>query len=554
MLQRTRTSHTYSRARTTAVLLLTLGLGLMPSDAAAQLNFDNVQFWHQDSPDILGMSEEGDSFGAALASGDFNNDGYPDAAIGVAGENIGDIEQAGTVHVLYSGPNGLSEQGNQLWSRDTPNVLGDPEAFDNFGAALTSGDFDGDNYDDLAIGTPGAIVDGKTGAGAVHILYGGPDGLAAADNQLFTQDTPGLLGEAEPGDIFGFALAAGDFNRDGFADLAIGVEGEDINPDNAGAVSVVYGSGTGLAVEGNQFWHEDSPDIEGTAALDDALGTSLAVGDFDNDGFDDLAAGAPGVIAGNPVAGAVNVIYGSQGGLASAGNQQWVQGEGGLLDTAEDGDFFGWRLAAGDFNGDGFDDLAASADGESLGKFGEAGQVSVIYGAAGGLSAIGNQVWHQNSAGIDDQAEPGDFFGTGSLTAGDLDNDGFDDLAVGSPLEDLESAKGMTGTVFEFAGIVNVIYGRAQGLTATGDQRSFKFDDAEGGELLGTSLVAADFNLDGFDDLAAGARRSAAEAEGVPAGTVVVVPGKAPPNLVEDLERQLRALKALQQLLSLLAF
>jgi hypothetical protein len=117
-------------------------------------------------------------------------------------------------------------------------------------------DFNADGFVDQAVGAPfedaGAAVD----AGAVSVLYGSAGGLAAAGSQAFWQGTGGAAGTAETGDHFGAALAAGDFDNDGFVDLAVGAEGEDISTEqDGGAVSVLYGSAGGLIGAGSQaFW------------------------------------------------------------------------------------------------------------------------------------------------------------------------------------------------------------------------------------------------------------------------------------------------------------
>ena len=162
--------------------------------------------------------------------------------------------------------------------------------------------------------------------------------LTSEGNQFWSQDSDGIAGKAEEFDFFGDALAAGDFNNDGFEDLAIGVPFEDIggiliDSDFAGVVNVIYGGPPGLAAPGNQIWHQDSDGIAGVADFLDFFGDALAAGDFNNDGFEDLAIGVPGESFGiirDRSAGAVNVIYGGPAGLAAPGNQIWHQDRPGI--------------------------------------------------------------------------------------------------------------------------------------------------------------------------------------------------------------------------------
>ena len=164
---------------------------------------------------------------------------------------------------------------------------------------------------------------------------------------------------------------------------------------------MIYGSlGVGLTAASNQSWHQNTPGIAGGSEALDAFGSALAVGDFDGDGRDDLAIGVPDEDIGSIVnAGSVNVIYGSLGvGLTAASNQSWHQNTPGIAGGSEALDAFGSALAAGDFDGDGRDDLAIGVHLEDIGVIDDAGAVNVIYGSFGvGLTAANDQSWHQNS-------------------------------------------------------------------------------------------------------------------------------------------------------------
>ncbi len=444
----------------------------------------------------------------------FDGNDFADLAVGVPWEDVtigsNTYVNAGAVSVLYGGTIGLSATGDQLWHQGSVSVEEDPEADDEFGAALAAGDFDGDGRADLAVGVPYESVGSTANAGVVHVLYGGPGGLSASGNQLWHQDVPEIDGAVETGDQFGWALAVGDFNGDGRDDLAVGVPYENVgSTTDAGVVHVLYGGPGGLSASGNQLWRQGAGGVLEAAEADDFFGRALTAGDFNGDGRADLAVGVPfeDITIGSVTyadVGAVNVLYGGSSGLSASGNQLWHQDVPEIDGAVGAGDQFGFALTAGDFSGDGRADLAVGVPLEDVGSTTNAGAVNVLYGGSSGLSASGNQLWRQGAGGVLEAAEADDFFGR-ALTAGDFNGDGRADLAVGVPLEDIP----IGSVTYADAGAVNVLYGGSSGLSATGDQLWHQgvpgIDGAvETGDQFGRALAAGDFSGDGRADLAVG--------------------------------------------------
>ena len=221
--------------------------------------WSNTQNIYQGNDSWPGYAEAGDEFGAALAAGDFDNDGFDDLVVGVPGESIGSRNNAGLVMVTYGSSNGLENPENIY--QNTPGVKGGSEPGDLFGSSLATGDINGDGYDDLVVGVPGEGIGSRDDAGAINILYGSASGITADNDQFFSQNSPGIRGGSEPGDLFGYAVDVFDIDADGYDDVIIGVPGEGIGSrNNAGLVHILYGSASGASGDNDGLFHQTVPD------------------------------------------------------------------------------------------------------------------------------------------------------------------------------------------------------------------------------------------------------------------------------------------------------
>jgi hypothetical protein len=297
----------------------------------------------------------------------------------------------------------------------------------------------------------------------------------------------------ESNDRFGEALAVGDFDDDGFADLAIGVPGEDVDGVNAaGAIHVFYGGPGGFHYGASVEAVFDVADLAGTPEGGANFGGALAAGDFNcgTDDYDDLAVGEPDANVGEAGdAGQVWVLLGSANGLTTTGRRYFDQGTVSNTETPEDGDHFGFALAAGDFNG-GCDDLLIGVpdeDGTPLVEV-DSGKVHVL------VNTFTDEVdWTQTDTGCDSK-ENDDRFGY-SLGIFDLDDDGKGELLVGSPFEN----RGNPGS-----GLFHVLSSTHS--TSCLDQDNGLINGIEqDGDNFGASFAGGDFDGDGLVDLAVGA-------------------------------------------------
>lgn len=439
------------------------------------------------------------------------------------------INKHGTIIVILLGLP-LSEVQSQLLFSDNDIIMQDSDTFNEsrqldalFGSALAA------RGNKLVIGAPKALVNGEK-AGAVYIRSAGWQGIFTHSNPVrkFSQNSSGIPGDAEEGDHFGFSVAIGNFgfysdlecNYDGldlclgYQDVIAGVPYERLNGEaNGGMANIVEPGSLGCdesdACGALTQLHQDN-ELVGTAEEGDVFGFSLAVGDFNNDGAEDLAVGVPGEAVNSNLAtqaGGVNVILGRPYyGLRSGSDEFFSQSS--LAGGARDDENFAYSLAAGDFDGDGVDDLAVGVPGDvqTDGANRTGGGINVIYGKQqtslnlGGLSLSGNENFHQDSDGITGLSEDGDRFGF-SLASGNFNGDNYDDLAIGVPYERVNDVNN--------AGAVVIMYGSSSGLRANGNHSIHQGTSGVNGslepsDLFGHTLAAGDFNNDGVDDLAVG--------------------------------------------------
>lgn len=430
------------------------------------------QIFYQDYLEIEGGSEAYDWFGFSVTSGDFNGDGFDDIAVGVPGESIGSIDNAGLVNIIYGSSDGLTNEGDQVFFQDSPGIEGGSEANDLFGSSVSAGDFNGDGYSDLVIGVPGEAIGSIDNAGSVNIIYGSINGLTSAGDQSFYQNFGSIEGGSEANDLFGSSVSTGDFNNDGYSDLIVGVPGEAIGSiDNAGSVNIIYGSNGGLTDSGNQSFYQNFGSIEGGSEANDLFGASVTSGDYNGDGFFDVGVGVPGEAIGTiDNAGLVNIIYGSINGLTDVGDQVFYQNFGNIEGGSEQDDLFGASVSSGDFNGDGISDIVIGVPGESIGAIDDAGAVNIIFGSIQGLSDSNDQIYFQDVGSVEGGSEAGDLFGS-SVAAGDLNGDNIVDLIVGVPGESIWSFQSDKSD----GGMINVLYGSSNGITDS-DNKSLHQD------------------------------------------------------------------------------
>ncbi|WP_228484307.1 Ig-like domain-containing protein [Leptospira borgpetersenii] len=378
---------------------------------------------------IVGV--KADFFGKTVASGDFNGDGFADIAVGAPKSNTD-----GKVFIFHSaGTQGIN---TSFYAFANTILVGDG-ASEQFGASLATGDISGDRYTDLVVGAPAY----STSKGRIYLFYSqGAAGIATADavTDATTTCVSGctyLRGGMTNNDKFGFSLAVGNINGGIYDDIAVGAPGHSggVAIANNGRVYVYYGDGSNFTTTGPNT-------IDNTAVTTYAngiysqFGYSVAVADFNEDNYDDLAVGAPEYApdaTGNNQKGKVCIFASSTatgiGNITGMGNAtRYITG-----DSA--GDQIGRAITARDLDLDGRADLITSTHTSNTAVLANNWNNSAVFltprnGTIGGTALLSNNSYQISGIGgyIQIVNGPGN-----PLSTGDVNGDGIPDLIIGRP-------------------------------------------------------------------------------------------------------------------------
>lgn len=431
-------------------------------------------------------------FGESVSgAGDVNGDGHADV---IAGAEIWDnvtpaATPEGAAFVFHGSSSGITATTTaQADSRLEGNAVGVYAGSDVAGL----GDVNGDGYDDVAIGIH-ELAHPEIGEGGIAILLGSSNGIASNPGVPLDVAADALLeGNLATANLTK-AAGAGDVNGDGYGDVVVGFHqwGDSVTNAGEGLVAVFHGSSTGIDPNGStDLAVAADTAIQGNPNPHSQLtfGRTVSGGaDLNGDGFADIMAGTPHFSDSHNLEGGIFVFYGGVGGIPSSQTDPVEQ----IADVVVDGDMadtvFGYDPAlAGDVNGDGYDDLVVPSHGYSSPDTDE-GAVFIYHGGADvPLTEPNAVVYSLNS----------DFYlGMAVSSGGDVNGDGFADVAIGAP-----SSVGIGSNPM---GRVDLFYGSRDpdlmvpNWSAEGDSVY---------ESYGRTVNSAgDVNGDGFGDLVIGA-------------------------------------------------
>ena len=340
---------------------------------------------HTTAKSIVMDSVAARRFGSAVANaGDINADGFDDVIINAPGV---DPLASGRTSIIYGSIEGIKPPWYNAPDKLTT-IL--------FGRAVSgAGDVNGDGYADVVIGNPhyGNMLNG----GEVRIYFGAATGIDTVNFQV--------LFEPLGGTKYGTSVSgAGDLNGDNYADIVVGAPKYKVVNDTRGAAYVYYGSPTGVGTV---------PKVLPGKNSNAGMGTSAAgLGDTNGDGYGDLIVGAPTTNTGGVEGGAAWIYYGSATGVDNS--TTFFKNDNAYV-------HFGASVAAaGDVNGDGFNDAVIGLPDHGLSK---QGSVAVYLGASGGFTEANKRFYPGNWANAS--------LGISVAGAGDVNGDGYSDIIAG---------------------------------------------------------------------------------------------------------------------------
>jgi hypothetical protein len=321
--------------------------------------------------------------------------------------------------------------------------------------------------------------------------------------QKISEESGNFNGNLDEGDQFGYALAnIGDLEVDGVTDLAVGAPFDDDNGEDRGAVWILFMDSDGKA-DIHQKISDGKGDFAGELDDEDQFGRAIApLGDLNNDGFLDIAVGAPLDDDGGTDKGAIWILFLNGDGTVQS-EQKISDGAGGFEGELDDSDEFGHALAnIGDLNNDGITDLAVGVPNDDDGGT-DRGAVWILFLNSDG-TVLSSQKISSKKGDLNRDPDDEDHFGSAVTEIGDLDGDGVTDLAVGVTGDDGGGAdRGAVWMLFlNDDGTVDSMKRISQ------DRASFDGQLSDSDQFGNALANMGDLNNDGTDDLAVGAKLS----------------------------------------------